>query len=163
MARSDGQAQPQGLMPSLLDRLIDPDTAGTQWRFGYGVEQITDAVRRDLEELLNAHPPYSRLDPAWAELRKSVLQFGLPDLMSVEVSSQSQQDELARLVEDVILRFEPRLRNVRAVLIETGGLSERSVRFHVEARLNVDPAPEVAFETVLELSTGHASIKTRDG
>jgi hypothetical protein len=37
------------------------------------------------------------------------------------------------------------------------------VRFHIDARLNVDPAPEVSFETVVELITGHASIKTSEG
>ena len=33
------------------------------------------------------------------------------------------------------------------------------MRFHIQARLNVDPSPEVGFETVLELTTGHASVK----
>jgi predicted component of type VI protein secretion system len=36
---------------------------------------------------------------------------------------------------------------------------ERTVRFHINARLTVDPAPEVAFETVLELMTGHTSVQ----
>ena len=42
-------------MPSVLDRLIDPDSDGTAWQRGYGVEQMIDAVRRDLEDLLNTH------------------------------------------------------------------------------------------------------------
>ena len=36
--------------------------------------------------------------------------------------------------------------------------NDRSVRFRIEARLSVDPAPEVAFDTVLELTTGHYSV-----
>ena len=36
-----------------------------------------------------------------------------------------------------------------------GGLS---IRFRIEAELNVDPAPEVGFETVLELTTGRATV-----
>ena len=44
---------PQGLMPSILDRLIDPDSAGTDARRGYGLTQMLEVIRRDLEDLLN--------------------------------------------------------------------------------------------------------------
>jgi type VI secretion system protein ImpF len=156
MSRLD---QNQGLMPSVLDRLIDPDTEGTAWRRGYGLQQVVDAVRRDLEELLNTHPSFHDLPEEWAELRRSVLAYGLPDMASVSAANQIEREELGRVVEAIIQRFEPRLRDVRAVLVESGEGEDRHVRFHIEARLNVDPAPEVAFETVLELSTGHASIQ----
>ena len=54
----------QGLMPSLLDRLIDPDAEGTVGRHGYDLQQVIDAVRRDLEDLLNTHPSYTDIpDP----------------------------------------------------------------------------------------------------
>jgi predicted component of type VI protein secretion system len=46
------------------------------------------------------------------------------------------------------------------ILLGTGEKEERRVRFHIEAGLNVDPSPEVAFETVLELATGQTSIRT---
>jgi hypothetical protein len=36
------------------------------------------------------------------------------------------------------------------------------VRFKVEAHLRVDPAPAVAFDTILELTTGHYTIKPSD-
>ena len=38
-----------------------------------------------------------------------------------------------------------------------------SVKFHIDARLRVEPSPEVGFETTLELTTGHASIKASKG
>jgi len=160
MARNE--IQPQGLMPSLIDRLIDPDAEGTQWRFGYSLEQVVDAVRRDLEDLLNSHPAFTEIPPAYPEVANSVLQFGMIDLMAFDGSSSAKRDELARLIEEVVHRFEPRLRDVHAILAEKPGPDERSLRFHIEARVNVDPAPEVAFETVLELMTGHASIKARE-
>ena len=40
-------------MPSLLDRLIDPEADGTTFKHGYSVQQMVAAVYRDLEELLN--------------------------------------------------------------------------------------------------------------
>ena len=36
---------------------------------------------------------------------------------------------------------------------------ERTVRFHIDARLCLDPAPEVAFDTILELTTGHYAVR----
>ena len=47
----------QGLMPSVLDRLIDAESAGTPTRQGYTLSQMEDAVRRDLEDLLNTRRP----------------------------------------------------------------------------------------------------------
>ena len=41
----------RGLMPSLLDRLIDPESGGTEHRRGYDLRQALDAVRRDVDVL----------------------------------------------------------------------------------------------------------------
>jgi predicted component of type VI protein secretion system len=43
--------------------------------------------------------------------------------------------------------------------VEGGDNKARSLKFRVDARMRVDPAPEVAFDTILELTTGHYSIK----
>ena len=45
-----------------------------------------------------------------------------------------------------------------ATMIDAGEKT-RAVRFHIDARLRVDPAPEVAFDTILELTTGHTTVK----
>jgi type VI secretion system protein ImpF len=149
----------QGLLPSVVDRLIDPESQGTSWQRGYDMEQMIDAIRRDLEELLNAHPSYHDLTDKWPELQNSILTFGMPDLMSVTVTTLSQREEIGRVVERVIGRFEPRLRNIRAVLVESPEGMERDVRFHIDAEINADPAPAVAFETILELTTGQTKIE----
>ena len=57
------------------------------------------------------------------------------------------------------LSFEWRPFSVRAIMLESKDSKERNVKFRVEARLNLEPAPEVAFDTVLELTTGHYSIQ----
>src|SRR5262249_35838986 len=142
----------EGLLPSIIDRLIDPESQGTSWRQGYDLELMINAIRRDLEELLNAHPPYNEIPEEWVEVKHSGLTFGLPDLMSVSRETTSSREELGTIVEAVIARFEPRLRNVRAILVESPDGTERDVRFHIDAEINVDPAPAVAFETILELT-----------
>ncbi len=156
----------QGLMPSLLDRLIDPDSMGAGATRGYTVEQMRDAVRRDLEALFNTHDPGSRVPEAFTEVRNSVVTYGLPDITWASTIAGYQPADLARIIEQAINRHEPRLRDLRVVVTKDDPKADSAhhqVCLHVEARLNVDPSPEVEFETILELSTGHASIRSTGG
>lgn len=157
MSRIDSQ---KGLIPTIFDRLIDVDSAGNKRRRGYNLEQMLSAVRRDLEALLNTRPPATEIPEDFIEARKSVLNYGLPDLAPMPAAMPAEREEIGRLIERVILQFEPRLRDVRASLVRGGEDETQNVRFKIVARLNVDPSPEVNFSTVLELETGHASIKT---
>jgi type VI secretion system protein ImpF len=156
MSRTDSQ---QGLMPSVLDRLTDPGSGGTAWRRGYGIEQMTEAVRRDLEDLLNTRQSTSGLPRDFGEVHRSVIGYGLPDLTTLAAYTAEQRADIGRLIEEAISLFEPRLRGVRAVMLDNPDGNDRSVRYRIDARLCVDPAPEVAFDTVLELTTGHYSVK----
>jgi type VI secretion system protein ImpF len=149
----------QALMPSIVDRLIDPDSGGTLWRRGYGPEQMMDAVRRDLEDLLNTRQSHVGLSRDFVETHHSIVGYGLPDLTSLNAITQQQREEIGRLIEDVVMRFEPRLRDVRATLVDSDADKNRMLRFRVDARLCLDPAPEVAFDTVLELISGHYTVK----
>ena len=147
------------LMPSLLDRLIDPESRGTSWRYGYSVDQITEAVRRDLEDLLNTRQTPAHLLADFPELRTSVFAYGLPDLTSLQAVTPQQRTEIGRLLERIIMTFEPRLEKVKAILLTGADDKLPTLRFRVDARLNMDPAPEVAFETTLELTTGRYSTR----
>ena len=154
------EAFEQGLLPSIIDRLIDPESGGTAWRHGYGVDDMVDSVRRDLEELLNTRQSHTGLADGFSAVRGSVLAYGLPDLTSVNSITPQQRAEIGRIIEAAVARFEPRLRDVRAVMLDPGDGKDRSVKFRIDARLNVDPAPDVAFETILELTSGHYSVQS---
>lgn len=170
MARIDLQ---EAMTPSLLDRLIDPDSAGTSAQPGYTAAKMIQRVQRDLEDLLNTRQtntdlPVAILEPLAGEdgeplrvdLQATVLGFGLPDLTSLNAVTVQQREEIGREIEAAVIRFEPRLQDVRATMVDPGDGKERTVRFRIEARLRVDPAPEdVSFDTVLELTTGHYSVK----
>jgi type VI secretion system protein ImpF len=149
----------QELLPSVLDRLIDPEAGGTKARKGYTVEQMFRAVQRDLEDLLNTRTSHVGLPAAFAEVHHSLIAYGLPDLTSLNAVTPSEREAIGRVIEGVIARFEPRLREVRATLIDPGNNRERTVRFHIDAKLSLDPAPEVAFDTILELTTGHYVVQ----
>jgi len=149
----------QGLMPSVLDRLTDPDSGGTSARRGYGVDQMFAAVQRDLEELFNTRQSSPDLPQAFAELEQSLLTYGLPDFTSLNAVTPQQCQDLAHIIETAIARFEPRLRDIRATMVDSGDNAERRVTYRVQARLRVDPAPDVPFDTILDLTTGRYSVK----
>ena len=80
----------QALMPTVLDRLIDPDSGGTAWRRGYGVEQMVQVVQRDLEDLLNTRQSCADLPEAFQEVASSIIAFGLPDLTSINAITPNE-------------------------------------------------------------------------
>lgn len=144
----------RGLQPSILDRLIDPESAGTAILTGYTVEKMYKAVLRDLEDLLNTVNAFRDVPLEFTEVRDSLVAYGLPDLASLEAISAEQRSTIGRTIRKAIERFEPRLRAVRVVLLKQADDTRLSLRFRIDARLAVDPAPEVAFDTILEVGTG---------
>lgn len=142
---------------SVLDRLTQvedwPSTRNQSVRF------FRDAIKRDLEWVLNTRkPPLPQL--AARELaRDTVINFGLPDISSLGMSSASDQRALRSAIENSLRVFEPRLCDVR-VTLESSDKTDRRLRFHIEANMRLDPAPEeISFDTVLELSSGEYRVK----
>jgi type VI secretion system protein ImpF len=145
----------RGVQPSIIDRLIDPESAGTSIITGYSVSQMYDAVLRDLESLLNSTHAFGQLPTEFPETRNSIVLFGLPDLASIEAISQEQRAAIGTVIKKSVERFEPRLRNVKVSMLKpTENIVNRSVQFRIDARLAVDPAPDVAFDTILDMGTG---------
>jgi type VI secretion system protein ImpF len=148
-----------GLQPSILDRLIDPESAGTAILVGYDERKMLAAVRRDLEELLNTRQTQADLPESFAELHRSILAYGLPDLVSLEAITVKQRETIADKIRRIIETFEPRLKDVNVTYVPGENKVERSIKFKIESRLAVDPSPDVAFDTVLELSSGQYEVK----
>src|SRR5262249_53553924 len=119
----------QALMPTMLDRLIDPDSGGTAWRRGYGVEQMVQLVQRDLEDLLTTLKTSTDLPEAYKETGASIIAFGLPDLTSIDAVTPNQREDIGRVIENIVSTFEPRLKDVRAIMTEPGDGKQRSVKF----------------------------------
>lgn len=148
-------SQPKrGLQPSILDRLVDPESAGNAAQTGYSVDQMYTVVLRDLEDLLNSVHTVADIPAEFSDVRDSIIGYGLPDLASVEAISPDQRAAIGRAIRQAIERFEPRLRRVRVSLLKQDDAVRMSLKFRIDARLAVDPAPEVAFDTILEVGTG---------
>jgi type VI secretion system protein ImpF len=147
----------------LLDRLLDfePETRSeAPITRAESLRRFRAAVKRDLEALLNTVRISFEIPDAYPELKKSLLNYGLPDVSSMSLQSPSDERRLLRGLELAIEMFEPRLARARVTSSETITSSMKAVRFHVEAMLLIDPAPErIAFDTVLEISKGAYSVK----
>jgi type VI secretion system protein ImpF len=154
-----------GLAPSLLDRLIDAESSGTAILTGYNAEQMYQAVLRDLEALLNTRQIRDAALLADPILCDSLLTYGLPDFVSAESLSATQRAEIGTAIRKVVERFEPRLKEVRVTLLSKEGDEsvKQRLRFRVAARLNVDPSPDVTFETILEMASGHYQVTETPG
>ncbi|MER3430664.1 MAG: type VI secretion system baseplate subunit TssE [Blastocatellia bacterium] len=159
MAIWDNQMQ---VTPSVLDRLVDLDPEESREAPKSRSQSLRDlkaAVRRDLEWLLNTRcfldPPEKGLE----EAKNSIAFFGLPDITGLSAQNPAEQLRLARAVENAIRIFEPRFLELQ-VSMEPPTLTERSIRFRIEAQLAVDPAPEpIAFDTVLVLGSGDFEVR----
>lgn len=151
-----------GLKASLLDRLIDPDSDGTADRPGCTVEQMIDSVRRDLEDLLNTHRTVEVARARFPQVENSIITYGLPDLSSYQSTKADVRRRVVERIEQAIARFEPRLKDVRAALIEDADELQFKLKFEIHATMRVDPSPEVSFVTILKLATGETSIQRAD-
>jgi len=152
----------RNLLPSVLDRLLSVDTGPSFSLTAVPISIILEAVRRDVESLLNTR---QNTDPELAkfpELAKSVYGFGMPELVSRRAISGPDREAIGRLMADAIARYEPRIRNVRAVVVPPDHPAERRLRFKIEGTLRIDPGPTIEFETVLELGSGQTAVVARE-
>jgi type VI secretion system protein ImpF len=130
------------------------------------LDVLRDAVRRDLEWVLNTRRTPTPVPGELTELTRSVFRYGLRDMSTLNRDSPQQREELRRDVEEVIALFEPRLTRVRVTLVvgESKTEDRRDVRFLIEGLLRVDPAPErVIFDTVLEPASGGYQVREAFG
>src|SRR5258708_2482471 len=125
MSRVDPQ---QGLMPSLLDRLIDPESEGGNWQPGYSVQPMVAAGYLGLEELLNTRQTRVDVPPDCVLVLNSIVGYGMPDLTSIPAITATQRAQIGRVLEMLIERHEPRLRDVRATLLDPGQQILRTVK-----------------------------------
>ena len=159
---------------SVLDRLIqnkgpDPDAGrgdealsepSRAERWKDSVEEYKARVLRDLEWLLNTRETGEPAEAPWTEVERSIYNYGLPDFASMFADSAHTSSRLLKAIEREIELFEPRLTNVRVSVQDAKEGEERSLRFVIEATMLLDPDPEhVEFDSVLEIDSGHFSLK----
>jgi type VI secretion system protein ImpF len=159
MSRTDNQVR---ITASVLDRLIDYDPRESREAAktrAISLAELKASVRRDLEWLLNSRTYLDPRELEGTETKSSVAVYGIPDITGLSAQNRDEQNRLQQAVKHAIRVFEPRFLNLK-VTMEPPTLTERSIRFRIEAHLDVDPVPEpIVFDTVLKLGSSDFDVK----
>lgn len=151
------------LRPSVLDRLLDDEphlsSEKDPGQHQY-VRQLRDSLRRDLENLLNARRYLSSLPEDLYEAEKSLLNYGLPDLATVNIIDAKKRGEFAERLQKTLLEFEPRFKSVKVTYIDAADSNDRTLHFRIDAVVYAEPQPEIiVFDSILESVTRMVSVK----
>ena len=138
------------LIAPLLDRLLESSGQVDLHRPHQVLRQLREGVRRDLEYLFNTRYRCISAPEEHEYLESSNINFGLPDLSTINLTSADSRKRFCRDIERTILDFEPRIRSVKVSTQDKVDVEDPSIRFRVEAVLHVNPASEViVFDSTL--------------
>jgi type VI secretion system protein ImpF len=155
----------QSVVASVLDRLLDDgadavQSAPARPARAQSAQALQAAVRRDLEALLNARRPWASLPDRHAALRGSILGYGLPDFAAGAFNALATRTALVREISEAIRRFEPRLTELRVILLEPDSI-EPVLRLLIQAVLHAEGADKlIGFETLLDATTTDIAVRT---
>jgi type VI secretion system protein ImpF len=146
--------------PGLFDRLMGAHLPGPSSTISrLSIEDLKDAVARDLEALLNTRTVMDEaLLADYPECARSVASYGLSDFAGLSLSSTDDRAHICQHLENAITRHEPRLQEVRASL-EVKEASINRLNFAISALLVLNASSEsVKFDAVLQPSSLHYTI-----
>lgn len=154
------------LQPSLLDRLTDlkpAEAKESSSQQSMSQKQFKEAVIRDLGWLLNSVALDVCLDlEKFPEVRRSVLNYGLPD-MSGHTSSNVDVHVMESSIRKAIQQFEPRIiRNSLKVKVHSNPdeMSHNSLIFEIAGSVFGQPSPfQVVLKSELDLECGEFQLK----
>lgn len=151
--------QDKKLLSPVLDRLLDGSQGKGNLQPHQMLRQLRESVRRDLEILFNTR--YRCISPPkdCSNLEASVINFGLADLSTINLSSVDHRKRFCRDIEAAILRFEPRVKTVKVTSDQKFDAENPCIKFRVEAVLHTNPAPElIIFDSALDLITQSVDV-----
>lgn len=154
----------QRYAPGLFDRLIDDRPAGrasaSSTPATWTVEQLKEAIARDLESLLNTRAAMpEHLFANYPEASKSLLTYGLIDFAGMCMTSDVDRKRICAAVLLTIQRHESRLHSVTTALRLRGSHVNR-FDFIIAGKLRVQAGCDlVQFDALLEPSTQQYSIR----
>ncbi len=134
-------------------------------RRAMSMSRLREAVLRDLRWLFNASGIDDVVDlEPYAEVRRSVLNYGLRSLAGRPVSSVDPL-EVSRRMRDTVSFFEPRLSHVKVTPEKGDDASPgMTLTFLVEAELWGQPvAQHLSLRTSIDVETGDVAVTDRAG
>jgi type VI secretion system protein ImpF len=114
------------------------------------LRQLRESVRRDLEFLFNTRLRCISPSEDAKHLQNSLLNYGLPDMATVNLTSADSRKDFCRVIERTILKNDPRIKSVNVKNDDKIDNEDPNIRFRVEAVLHTNPAPElIVFDSAL--------------
>ncbi len=158
------------LQPSLIDRLTDNDPTNSKESREQRVmslQQVRDAVQRDLAALLNAGCLATTEDlEEYPYVAHSVLNYGIPDLSGLTVHG-TDTVALERALHQAIVDFEPRIlaNSLRVrVVTDPEEMHRNAMVFEIEGKLWSQPMPiRLLWNTEVDLATGDVIVTEGSG
>jgi len=151
------------LRPSVLDRLLDNDPNkldNPEKDQHQQLKELRNSVRRDLINLLNTRIRIIKPEEEYEELNLSLLNYGLPDLATINISNTMKRKSFTEDLEALLIEFEPRFKSVSVNYLENMDSLDRTLRFRIDATLYADPSPEVViFDSVLDPVSGTVNVE----
>lgn len=126
--------------------------------------RLRECVCRDLAILLSSTSLEAAYDlEALTEVRRSVLNFGMPSLAGRAVKALDLR-RIARTVEDAIRQFEPRLTHVRVTPDTERDNDEHEFHLRIDAQLWSQPAAQrLVLRTRISTESGQATVTDLGG
>ncbi|MEM6536730.1 MAG: type VI secretion system baseplate subunit TssE [Pseudomonadota bacterium] len=151
---------------SLFDRLRDEDgtslPGGAEPRAGV-IDQVREALRRDIEALLNARRRFLIPSSTLCDVQESILMYGVPDFSNEGYSTKEHRHKLRLEIEKTLAQYEPRLGGVVVELSESGTTGEGPIHFRISARARITSEYEpVYFDTAVEPVDWSVRVKEGD-
>ena len=155
------------LQPALLDRLRDDDPTNSKEPVESRVlsrNRLRDAVLRDLSWLFNT----SQLDSseslaAYPQVRRSVLNYGLPVISGQTISSIDPvliEGQVRQAIIDHEPRILPESLRVEAIMSDTRIDQHNQISFRITGQLWAQPVPlELLLHTDIDLETGRVDVR----
>ena len=138
------------LLAPVFDRLQGSGKHTTSRQTHQIIRQLRESVRRDLEHLFNTRYRCVSAPANCSALEESLVNFGLPDLSSINLGAANERKKFCRQVEKAILIYEPRIKSVKVEGVTDIDPTDPAIRFRIEALLHANPVPEViVFDSAL--------------
>jgi len=145
------------LTRSILDRLLDasPDVAqDSPVSFVDQVRETREAIRRDLEALLNTRRRPTAPPTILLELKDALVSYGVDGIISANLVTDESKLALARSIEQRIAMFETRLSDVRVSILKNSAMGERALRMRIQGAFRLyEGMPPISFESTIDPST----------
>lgn len=121
------------MVASLLDRLIDRDDERRPL-----VATIREGLRRDMEAMLNSRRWMTSWPRELEELDRSLINYGLDDLVNESLSSSEFVDRFVEQVELLVRRLEPRIGRFEVMVLPNKDELDRTLRFRISGTVMLD-------------------------